>query len=128
MTNGMLYLIRGLPGSGKSTLANELNGLVCEADQFFSLNFELEYKFDSSQLSKAHQYCQDKVKNAMQDGYTSIIVSNTFTRRWEMDIYYQLALDFEYQVTEITLTGPLHENIHNVPKETIEKMRDRWEK
>jgi predicted kinase len=122
-----LYIIRGLPGSGKTTLANELGGVVCEADQFFT-DASGSYSYDASKLPEAHTFCQNKVREAMLDGYNTIIVSNTSSRRWMMDEYYVLALKYEYQVTEITLTGKLRESVHNVPAESIQHMKEGWEK
>jgi hypothetical protein len=44
-----------------------------------------------------------------------------------MKPYLQLALEYGYRVVEVTLSGPLFPNIHGVPEETIQKMRERWE-
>ena len=126
MTNGMLFIIRGLPGAGKTTLANELKGIVCEADQFFWLDGE--YKYDASKIADAHKFCQDEVKDTMLMGASTICVSNTFSQRWEMEVYYALAQIYNYDVTEITLTGKLHGSLHNVPEEKIQQMKDRWER
>lgn len=121
-----LFIIRGLPGTGKTTLARELAGnIVCEADQYFMENGE--YHFDPTRLSLAHLYCQNRVQHFMATKYSSIAVSNTFTRRWEMQVYYELAAFFGYRVVEITMSGICFGNIHKVPEETIAKMRERWE-
>jgi predicted kinase len=122
----MLYIIRGLPGSGKTTLAEMLNAVVCEADQFFMS--EGEYKYNPEFIGEAHTWCKAKVENAMRDGYNCIAVSNTFTQRWEMEPYYKLAMQYAYEITEITLSGNLHENIHNVPEDKIKAMYERWER
>ena len=121
-----LYIIRGLPGSGKSTLANEMNCLVCEADNFF-IDKEGNYVFDASKLGEAHRYCQASVEAAMQMSASKIAVSNTFSRKWEMMPYYQLALEYGYEVTQITMTGTLYKSIHDVPQGIIQAMIDRWE-
>jgi predicted kinase len=121
-----LYIIRGLPGSGKTTLARELNACVCEADDYFM--DQDDYIFDATKLSQAHEWCRNSVKTAMLEGYNNIAVSNTFSRKWEFQPYIDLAKEYGYRVTEITLSGELHENIHNVPAEAIEAMRQRWER
>ena len=120
-----LFLIRGLPGSGKSTLALELDGVIYEADDYFMTSEG--YKYDPSHIGDAHQQCQTNTEDAMRVGISHIIVSNTFTQRWEMKPYLQLALEYDYHVVEVTLSGPLFPNIHGVPEETIQKMRARWE-
>lgn len=121
----IIYLIRGLPGSGKSTLANELQAYICEADQYFMTNNV--YEFSIERVAEAHRACQNKVDKAMQHGLGKIAVANTFTRRWEMTPYYDLAKKYGYKVIEITLGGEGFENTHKVPAETIQKMKERWE-
>ena len=124
-----LYLVRGLPGSGKTTFGRTLTDrhLHFEADNYFTHPVTGEYKFDASLLSIAHAQCRQHTMLAMQDSMTPIVVSNTFSRRWEMEEYYKLALLYGYKVVEITMSGNLHPSVHNVPQETIELMRNRWE-
>lgn len=129
------YIVRGVPGSGKSTLANLLVGhdfLVCEADKYFSKDGE--YKFDASKLKEAHEWCRDLVETYMKDSlindhfYRNIAVSNTFTREWEMQPYIDLGQKYGYRIFTIVVENRHgHDNIHNVPTETIQKMRDRFE-
>lgn len=120
----ILTLIRGLPGSGKSTLAKKLRGEHFEADMFFQK--DRQYKFDPALLREAHQWCQDQTEQAMLFGWREIVVSNTFTQRWEMEPYLKLAQEHGYTVQVIECKGKF-ENIHGVPAEKIEKMRQRWE-
>jgi hypothetical protein len=83
-------------------------------------------KFNPALLREAHQWCQDQTEQAMLFGWRDIVVSNTFTQRWEMDPYLQLAAQHGYTVQIIECKGKF-ENMHGVPAETIEKMRQRWE-
>ena len=119
-----LILIRGLPGSGKSTLAKKLRYEHLEADMFFEQDGE--YKFNPALLREAHQWCQERTKQAMRMNWAGIVVSNTFTQRWEMDPYLKLAREHGYTVQIIECKGKF-ENVHGVPAEAIEKMRQRWE-
>jgi len=121
-----LYIIRGLPGSGKSTLARELSDYVCEADEFF-MNQNDEYRFDPAKLPEAHAYCLGEVESGMKVSIEKIVVSNTFSQRWEFAKYLDLANLYRYSIVEITLSGPLFPNVHGVPHETIEMMRNQWE-
>lgn len=124
MTN-VLYLIRGVSGSGKSYLAERLTKANYSADDFFM--DDGEYKFDEFLLQEAHDYCQDEVRYAMENQCPTIAVHNTFTRRWEMKPYYDLAKEFGYNVIEIIVKSDCFENVHGVPEETIAKQRARFE-
>ncbi len=127
-----LILLRGLPGSGKSTTAELLGAgssgtAHFEADMFFMRDGE--YKFDFSQIKEAHKWCQSSVERTMFLGHNStIIVSNTFTQEWEMDVYYKLAEEWGYRVTSLIVENR-HEgvNVHGVPQETLDKMKQRFE-
>lgn len=122
-----LVLIRGLPGSGKSTLAKEaVATLGCdhfEADQYFMLSGT--YVFDASKFKEAHGMCQYNTRSALAAG-RDVIVSNTFSQLWEIDIYSQIAKEFGAELDVVTATGN-YGSIHSVPAEAIERMRDRWE-
>lgn len=118
-----LVLIRGLPGSGKSTLAKSMAGyLHIETDMYFIENGE--YKFDSSLIAEAHRWCQRLTKYALKT--VSVVVSNTFTQKWEMQPYFDMAAELGVPVRVIEATGNF-KNIHGVPEAAIERMRARWE-
>lgn len=124
-----LILIRGLPGSGKSTLAKklatELHAAHLEADMYF-INEQGEYLFDAEKLPQAHSWCQTSTEQELMQGRT-VIVANTFVRRWEMDAYYQLATKLNVPIEVRVCTGR-YKNIHGVSEQTISKMRQRWQK
>jgi len=87
-----LTLIRGLPGSGKSTVAagmSESSGAIhLESDMYF-INDEGEYIFDPEKLEDAHHWCLEQTRKYLRMGIP-VIVSNTFTRCWEMQKYVDL--------------------------------------
>jgi hypothetical protein len=124
-----LYIIRGLPGSGKSTMAREIisknpETKHFEADMFFH-DKSGKYVFDPSKLKQAHQWCQLKTADALANGYDTI-VSNTFTQKWEVQSYLDMAKQYGAEVEIITAKGN-YKNIHGVPDDAIERMKARWE-
>lgn len=116
-----LVLIRGLPGSGKSTLARSMADTHChvEADQFFEKDGK--YIFIPEKIAEAHVWCQNRTKSLLDQGF-DVVVSNTFTRKWEMDPYFNMG----YMVRVIVAKGN-YNSVHGVPPAAIERMRSRWE-
>ena len=121
-----LYIVRGLPGSGKSSLAKKVTELVYSADDFFT-NKKGEYNFNSKLLGKAHEWCWGKVRDAMFIGANAVAVANTFTQAWEAEKYYQIAEEYGYSVFVIECQNDFG-NVHDVPQESIDAMKERWEK
>ncbi len=121
-----LFIIRGAPGSGKTTFAHKITPWVCEADDYFTNRGTGEYKFNKDKIKEAHTYCQFSVNTLMSLGHTPIAVSNTSIRRWETKAYKLLAEKYGYEVTEIKMLGKF-DSEHNVPFETIERMKREWE-
>jgi predicted kinase len=152
-----LIIVRGLPGSGKSTFARQLaewyrsekvleieeqgfkfSGFTTppvvwlESDQF-RMDEKGEYKWTPENNKTAHGECKAATLEAMQQGVEVIIVSNTFTMRWEFADYLMMADDYGYDVNVIHMETMLSDqelanrNIHGVPVESIRRMRERWE-
>lgn len=136
---GELILIRGAPGSGKSTLAKtfaydiRVKGFAAvniETDQYF-IRPDGYYDFNPRLLGKAHAWAQERARVNIQyitdykcdDG---IIVSNTFTRLWEMKPYLDMAEEFGVPVTVYRCSGE-YQNIHGVPDDKVRMMRERME-
>ena len=117
-------LIRGLPGSGKSTLAQKIEGIHLEADMYF-VDDDGQYHFDPNKLSDAHRWCQNQSEYWLKQG-KSIVVSNTFVRRWEMDAYRKLAKRYKAKLVVKVCRGQFG-NVHNVPEETLAQMKKRWQ-
>ncbi|MCU4675068.1 ATP-binding protein [Catenovulum sp. 2E275] len=124
MTQQILTLIRGLPGSGKSTLAKTLDATHLEADQFF-INKQGEYRFDSSLLEQAHNWCLKQTELALLRK-ENVVVANTFVRYWEMRAYRKLAEKYQVKLEIITCKGEWA-NIHNVAPDVIQKMKKNWQ-
>lgn len=122
-----LYLIRGLPGSGKTTLAKQLlrgflgNVSHWETDMFM----EKEPKFDGSKLAEFHAKCLEETKKDLLNNI-SVIVSNTFVRKWEMQPYLDFAAKYRIPVQIIECKGQFT-SVHNVPSYTLDRMKKNWE-
>lgn len=125
-----LVLIRGLPGSGKSTLARAMRcakGTAhWEADMYFT-DDSGNYKFVASEVRQAHKWCQEAVWECLNSYMIdTVIVSNTFTQKWEMDEYLSMAEEVGAQVMILECVGN-YGSIHGIPDEAMQRMRDRWE-
>ena len=126
MKHKTLFVIRGLPGAGKSSLAKviapEQN---YEADDYFTdENGSYEFVFDK--LNEAHKQCLDSVEHDMQQDILHIAVANTFTCKREIVNYYELAEEYNYSIFIIHCQNDFG-SIHNVPDETVKRMKQRWQ-
>ncbi len=119
----MLTLVRGLPGSGKSTYAKSLNIFHVEADMYFIRNGK--YTYNREDIGYAHSWCYETFTEAIVN-LLDVVVSNTFTTKKEIEQYITFAelYDCDYQI--ITLTSNFG-SAHGVPKETVNRMKQRWE-
>ena len=133
--SGVLFLVRGLPGSGKTSFASAIwnDYAVCEADKFF-YDKGGNYNFDGSKLKEAHAWCKQEVETRMIDHqnngqyYPEIAVSNTFTQEWEMEDYFKLAEKYGYKVVSLILENRHgSQNVHGVPDEKLQIMKDRFQ-
>ena len=123
-----MILIRGISGSGKTTYAEQLKQEDSslshyEADMYFYKNGE--YQFDPTKLKQAHNWCKCQTEIDLMFG-KSVIVSNTFTQKWEIEPYIQLGRKFGADIIIKKAIGN-YQNVHGVPPEVLEKMRQRWE-
>ena len=133
-TQGELILLRGLPGSGKTTLAKIILQLrstdepeVLSADDFFE-DKEGDYNFDPTKLKEAHNYCQFRCSERMRQQKAKIVVANTFTQEWEMDEYFKMAERYNYRVHTVVVENRHgNENIHGVPEDKLQQMKNRFQ-
>jgi predicted kinase len=134
--NRVLILLRGVPGAGKSTVANSIwnEYAVCEADKYFHNKETGAYEFDVTKLKDAHEWCRSQVEIRMKDNqvnpqfYPEIVVSNTFTQEWEMQAYFDLAKQYDYRVVSLIVENRHGgENVHGVPADKVQAMRDRFQ-
>ena len=128
----ILYIVRGVSGAGKSTFAKTISPIVVEADQYFT-DDKGNYIFDGSKIKLAHEYCRTQTEAWMiteddQINTCKVAVSNTFTQEWEMEPYFELAKKHGYKVfTVIVENRHGGTNVHNVPEDKLEQMKNRFE-
>ena len=81
-----------------------------------------------SKLGRAHSNCKEKCEHAMQAEEERIFVANTNTTRQEFTPYFTLAQKYGYTVFSMVVEN-YHGNtsVHDVPNETIEKMKRRFQ-
>jgi predicted kinase len=131
---GDLILLRGVPGSGKSTLGEIIlncpqssTNNVLSADDLF-IDSSGKYNFDPTRIKEAHNLCQQKCAEKMKMGLYKIVVANTFTQEWEMKPYYEMAERYRYRVHSVIVENRHGStNIHEVPEEKLNQMKDRFE-
>ncbi|XP_012787272.1 NEDD4-binding protein 2-like 2 isoform X1 [Sorex araneus] len=134
----LLILLRGLPGSGKTTLSRILlgqsrDGIVFSTDDYF--HHQDGYRYNVNQLGDAHDWNQNRAKQAINQGRSPVIIDNTNTQAWEMKPYVEMAIGKGYRVE-------FHEpetwwkfdpeelekrNKHGVSRQKIAQMLDRYE-
>lgn len=138
----VMVLMRGLPGSGKSTAAKQIidatvkgnyNNHIFSTDDFFMTRNG--YRFIKDKLNDAHLWNQKRVKKELLKGTSPIIVDNTNTQIWEMQMYVINASENGYilHVVEPLSSWAVNpsklasKNIHGVPLDNITKMLYRYE-
>ena len=129
-----LIIMRGISGSGKSTKAQELGqgGVVLGSDEFWGPN----YDFDPSKIGEAHEWNKSRVRQAIEQGISPIVVDNTNTQLWEMRPYVEAAVSHGYNVTFQEADTPwkfdaeelAKRNQHGVPIDIIKQMLMNWER
>lgn len=141
----VMVIMRGCSGSGKSYQATnilsrcyknaDVNEFIFSADKFFTDKRTGHYRFNASKLTAAHQWSYDNVQKAVFKEVTPVIVDNTNTEAWEMEVYVKLAVNHGYW---IEIVEPLTEwawngielfkkNVHNLPLNSIMSMLGRYD-
>lgn len=150
------FIMRGIPGSGKSTVSKELakkgdgnfwihdnvmyfgnqeqktiKSVIHSTDQYH-IDLDGKYKFKPENIGYYHQCNKRAFEKSLKAGIEFVICDNTNTTKYEYGSYVKIAQDAGYIVSIVTLPLPdidtsVARNVHNVPKEAIEKMIKRWE-
>jgi adenylate kinase family enzyme len=108
LSKNRVVILRGIPGSGKKTIANEIfekypknKVLILSTDDYW-FDKNGKYKFEPKKIFKAHQWNQQRFKNAIKSKkFWCIIVNNTNTELWEMKPYIKIVNESNHYVYEI---------------------------
>jgi predicted kinase len=125
-----LIILRGLPGSGKSTLAKMLceegKYPVISIDDFFTSDAG-EYRFEFDKNHMAYKQCEERTLELMKQGLEKIFLDNVFSMDWEMEPYFKLAAEYNYQAFVMTVENRHGSgNIHDIPTEQLQKMAAKY--
>lgn len=129
----ILLLVRGVSGAGKSSFVKTMakmhfaspSYLHYEADMYFYDSLG-RYNFDRNKLHKAHEWCQQKTLEALEDN-CCVIVSNTSTTEAEVKVYQDIAkktgAEFISIIVENRHNGV---SVHNVPEHALNRQKQRF--
>lgn len=126
-----LYLIKGCPGAGKSNLADILHfqkvvDVVLEADQCFVDPKTGVSEFNPKLLHQAHSTCQEGTQQYLEKGL-NVAVSNTSTTEKEVEVYRKIAEECNAKFVSIIVENRRDgKNLHGVPEDKVQQMRDRF--
>lgn len=124
----VVNILRGIPGSGKSTLAesmveNNEDSIICSADEYFD-KYDVDFNYKT--LEDAQKWCFKTFKDSIENEVGTIIISNTNTKKGEVERYRDYAIDKGYKVFVLTVEN-WHggKDKHNVQDKTLAKMEIR---
>lgn len=128
-----LFIVRGIPGSGKTTLSRLIaifidNVTEGRAEHFATDMFwekDGEYNFNPVRLDEAHKWCRRQVEAALSEGVHSAVVHNTFSQRWEVTPYLDIADTYGYNPF-ILETQNFFGSEHDIPERTFDEIAGRF--
>lgn len=132
-TPPLLILNRGLPGSGKNTLAYQIWLSIIPAKRIETNDFFYKpapvgkvFEFDKVKLTEYHARCLTKALCLLADGI-SVIVSNSFIMRWEMQRYINIGTDLGAKCIIINNRAQFSSPHFTETEEKMQAMRAKWQ-
>mgnify|MGYP007078932718 CR=1 FL=1 len=104
-------------------VSSQFNIPYFEADQYFE-DKDGNYNFNPEYLHNAHISCQIRTFSKLKAGY-SCICSNTFLADKEFKSYLLAAKQYNAKVFIIKMNTQ-YKSIHNIPDETMQRMKNRF--
>lgn len=131
-----IVILRGLPGSGKSTKVMERypDAVVCSADNYFINPLDGVYRYNPERIGDAHKWCRFNAIAAADASAPVIVVDNTNIKYSDFRAYLEIAEAYGYEVELVEsdtewkwdVDECAKRNVHGVPREAIQRMKDRW--
>lgn len=92
--------MRGVSGTGKSTRARQLvgQGQIFSTDDFFGTGETYTKNYNTDKLGTAHRWNMDRVRQAMEQGISPIVVDNTNLMPYEAKPYVLMANQHGYEI------------------------------
>jgi len=132
-------LLRGASGSGKSFMAKKLAGNTGQqfaADDYF-MDEQGNYNWSGERVSAAHQWNYERVKKAIDEGVSPVILDNTSISKRDLRsakpiILYAESKGYEVKIEETKTPWAfdaeelVKRNQHGVNLETIQRQLRRW--
>lgn len=73
-------------------------------------------------------FCEAATLEAMQELKEKIFIDNTFTLDWEIEPYFKLSKEFDYNIFVLTVENRHgNNNIHEISQEQLQKMANKYE-
>ena len=137
--NKEFIIMRGLPGSGKSTLAKQLagdTGSQFAADDYF-MDEQGNYNWSADKISEAHRWNHDRIKKAIEQGISPVIMDNTNVSKWDLQqtkplIEFAEANGYKARIEQANTPWAFNaeelskKNTHKVPLEAIQAKLNKW--
>jgi predicted kinase len=120
-----LILVRGLAGSGKTTFTQTMFDGVLKLETDMLCMKDGEYQWLSGQGWTRHELIRMVVNFTLGEG-ADVVVSNTFSTRWELEPYLKMGKMFGAKIIIYKMLGKF-KSVHGVPEDVIDAMRNRWE-
>ncbi|KAL0596340.1 NEDD4-binding protein 2 [Plecturocebus cupreus] len=110
------------------------SGVILSTDDYFYINGQ--YQFDVKYLGEAHEWNQNRAKEAFEKKISPIIIDNTNLQAWEMKPYVALSQKHKYKVVfrepdtwwKFKPKELARRNIHGVSKEKISRMLEHYQR
>jgi predicted kinase len=137
--NKELIIMRGISGSGKSFLAKQLageNGQIFSADDFF-MDEQGNYNWKGSQIGQAHEWNHNRLKKAIEEGISPVVMDNTNITMWDMGqakpmVEYAIEKGYDIKIEEANSPWAFNaeelanRNSHGLDKNRIQKQINKW--